>query len=628
VISTYTEADLERIQRHIKPEDVEAYKGHLPPRELCPESPTIKQYAFLMAPHREVFFGGAAGPGKSSGLLMGALRFCHVPGFRALLLRRTFRQLDESLIARAKTWMGPAMAKGLVEWNSTSKRFTFPSGAQIGFGYLDHDDDAYQYDSAEFQYVGFDELTSFTEWRYNYLFLRLRTVVCPACQAIRDAEYSATLTKLASSKKYNLDYVTRAILKDGNLPRYIEDKERAGELDPEVKRLSRDALSQITPKAKRMVTPAPRGTEHKQLGHVPLQMRSASNPGNQGHDWVKARFIDDGTIDYETERGRMGHGGDPCKNGPKDCPECGTYYDRKDYEKFDDPGRCPNDNAQLVQGRFFIPALIHENPHLRRAEYEANIKRGDAVRGAQMLTGNWDIRPHGDLFDSDNFDIIDALPAGIHFARGWDTAGTKVADDATEAERKKADWTVGVLLGEDKNGIVYIGDVVRKQTDALGVDELVKQTAENDVTTFGRGHVTHIIQQEPGDAGKAYAEHFARGPLRGMLYEIEHLSGAKYVRALPMSSHSKARNIKVLRGKWNKEFFDELNVAGPNDKLYDHDDQWDAASSAFNWLMGNRREYSYQAAPKEGAPSQGPVDPRFAEDMPMKGSRRFGPGAW
>jgi hypothetical protein len=47
-------------------------------------------------------------------------------------------------------------------------------------------------------------------------------------------------------------------------------------------------------------------------------MRSASNLGNQGHDWVKARFIDDGTIDYESERGRMGHGGDPCKNGPKD----------------------------------------------------------------------------------------------------------------------------------------------------------------------------------------------------------------------------------------------------------------------------------------------------------------------
>jgi hypothetical protein len=98
-----------------------------------------------------------------------------------------------------------------------------------------------------------------------------------------------------------------------------------------------------------------------------------------------------------------------------------------------------------------------------------------------------------------------------------------------------------------------------------------------------------------------------------------------------MSSHSKARNIKVLRGKWNKEFFDELNVAGPNDKLYDHDDQWDAASSAFNWLTGNRREYAYQAAPKDGVPAQqGPVDPRFAEDRPnlRGGSRRFGPGAW
>jgi len=629
VISTYTQADLERYQRYIKPQDVQAFKGYLPPREFCPEVATYKQFAFLAAPHREVFFGGAAGPGKSSGLLMGALRFSHVPGFRALLLRRTFPQLNESLIARSLQWMGPATAKGLVQWNASAKKFTFPSGASIGFGYLDHENDVYQYDSAEFQYVGYDELTSFTEWQYNYLFLRLRTVVCPACQGIRDAQYSAALTKLAASKKYNLDYVTRAILKDGNLPRFIEDKQRTGDLDSEVRRLSRDALGQIAPKSQRMVMPAPRGTEHKQLGHVPLQMRSASNPGNHGHDWVKARFIDDGTIDLETERGRMGRGGDPCKSGPKDCPECGSYYDRKDYERFEDPNHCPNDNAQLTQGRFFVPALIHENPHLRRAEYEANIKRGDSIRGAQMLTGNWDIRPKGDLFDSENFEIVDALPAGLHFARGWDTAGTKVADDASEAEKKKADWTVGVLLGEDKNGIVYIADVVRKQTDALGVDELVAHTAEMDVTTHGKGRATHIIQQEPGDAGKAYAEHFTRGPLRGHLYEIEHLSGSKYVRALPMSSHAKAGNIKVLRGKWNKEFFDELNVAGPNDKLYDHDDQWDAASSAFNWLMANRREYAYQAAPKDGAtPTPAQRDPRFAEDAPMKGSRRFGSGAW
>jgi hypothetical protein len=97
-----------------------------------------------------------------------------------------------------------------------------------------------------------------------------------------------------------------------------------------------------------------------------------------------------------------------------------------------------------------------------------------------------------------------------------------------------------------------------------------------------------------------------------------------------MSSHSKARHIKVLRGKWNKERLRRAKRRRPNDKRYDHDDQWDAASSAFNWLMGNRREYAYQAAPKGGAPVQGPVDPRFAEDMPnlRGGSRRFGPGAW
>src|SRR6266446_8662009 len=68
----------------------------LPPRKYCPNLPTAKQLAFLCCPRLEAFFGGAAGPGKTEGLLMSALHYVDQPRYRALLLRRTFRQLNQS----------------------------------------------------------------------------------------------------------------------------------------------------------------------------------------------------------------------------------------------------------------------------------------------------------------------------------------------------------------------------------------------------------------------------------------------------------------------------------------------------------------------------------------------------
>jgi hypothetical protein len=57
----------------------------LPSRKYCPNIPTAKQLAFLLCPRLEVFFGGAAGPGKTEGLLMGALQYVEQPLYRIRL---------------------------------------------------------------------------------------------------------------------------------------------------------------------------------------------------------------------------------------------------------------------------------------------------------------------------------------------------------------------------------------------------------------------------------------------------------------------------------------------------------------------------------------------------------------
>lgn len=120
----------------------------------------------------EAFYGGAAGGGKSDGLLMGALQYVDVSGYSALLLRRTYADLalPGALMFRSHEWLDESDAK----WKDVDKTWVFPSGATVSFGYLDGANDHFRYQSAEFQYIAFDELTQFGDFQYRYLISRLR----------------------------------------------------------------------------------------------------------------------------------------------------------------------------------------------------------------------------------------------------------------------------------------------------------------------------------------------------------------------------------------------------------------------------------------------------------------------
>lgn len=109
---------------------------------------------------------------NSVALLAAALQYVHVPRYAALLLRRTFPDLSQSggLMDLSKTWLSGTDAK----WHEQRKSWTFPSGAVLAFGYLDTADDMYRYQGGGYQFIGFDELTQFSERPYTYLFSRLR----------------------------------------------------------------------------------------------------------------------------------------------------------------------------------------------------------------------------------------------------------------------------------------------------------------------------------------------------------------------------------------------------------------------------------------------------------------------
>jgi len=136
--------------------------------------PHLLQKVFLACREdQEVFFGGAAGGGKSDALLMGALQFMNIPGYSALILRRTYAQLGkaDSIMFRAQQWLAKFPE---IRWNEQKHQFLWPNGATLEFGHLQYDKDCWNYDGPAYQYVAFDELTQFTEYQYKFMFGRVR----------------------------------------------------------------------------------------------------------------------------------------------------------------------------------------------------------------------------------------------------------------------------------------------------------------------------------------------------------------------------------------------------------------------------------------------------------------------
>ncbi|MEG2191931.1 MAG: phage terminase large subunit, partial [Oscillospiraceae bacterium] len=134
-------------------------------------SVTKKQQSFIQATADEVLFGGAAGGGKSYGQIIDALLYAiKYSGSKQLILRRTYPELDKSIIRQTLA----IYPQEIFKYTSSTHTGTFINGSIIDYGYCDNENDIYRYQSAEFDVIRFDELTHFTREMYIYLISRLR----------------------------------------------------------------------------------------------------------------------------------------------------------------------------------------------------------------------------------------------------------------------------------------------------------------------------------------------------------------------------------------------------------------------------------------------------------------------
>ena len=119
-----------------------------------------------------ILLGGAAGGSKSRGLREIGHREClkHT-NFRVLLLRRTYKELDQTHL-RDVELEAPEMGAAAVP---SAKVVRYPNGSVMQFGHCETAADAANYLSAEYDLIIFDELVTFEETMFLLIASRARS---------------------------------------------------------------------------------------------------------------------------------------------------------------------------------------------------------------------------------------------------------------------------------------------------------------------------------------------------------------------------------------------------------------------------------------------------------------------
>jgi predicted phage terminase large subunit-like protein len=421
----------------------------------CSLTPTPRQEAFLRLLGPEVFYGGAAGGGKSIALLMAAAQYTDVPGYDALLVRPTLGELERpgGLIDLSHHWFAATKAV----WQSERRVWRFPGpgrggagGASVWFGYLDGQGDVARYAGSSFSFLGFDELPQFDELTYQ----RMRRILRQATNQL-------------------------------NLGR------------------SPDGLT---------------------LAEVPVRIRAAGNPGGPYHDWVKHYFVDPAT-------------------------------------------RQP--------GAAYLASRWDDNPYLDRDAYAQQLAHLPPAERERLINGDWDIPDDGSMFQRHWFPIITSgeVPEVVRAVRYWDLAASTPTPGNPDP-----DYTVGLRLDLDADGIYYITGIVRRRLHAGQIEQLLAATAKQDGPS-----VQIWIEQEPGSHSEYFERHVKREVLPGYRLTMDRPSGPKEGRAYAVASAAEQGWIKLVAGPHSAEFLDEL-AQFPAGR---HDDCVDALSGAHR-ALGSR----------------------------------------
>lgn len=137
------------------------------------------QERFLASKAQICIYGGAAGGGKTCGMLIDALRWKDVPGFGAVFFRKNYNQIfsqgglwDESM----KLYYGvrnahPQLGSGRWVFRGANGKEI----SKISFAHIERDMEVHKWQGSQICGIYFDELTHFTEKIFFYMLSRNRS---------------------------------------------------------------------------------------------------------------------------------------------------------------------------------------------------------------------------------------------------------------------------------------------------------------------------------------------------------------------------------------------------------------------------------------------------------------------
>lgn len=233
------------------------------------------------------------------------------------------------------------------------------------------------------------------------------------------------------------------------------------------------------------------------------------------------------------------------------------------------------DGELLFPDRFSEPVVAELERSMGSYATAGQLQQRPAPREGGLIKPSW-LQP------------VRALPNDIaRTVRAWDLGATR------KMAGNDPDWTAGVLMSRTASGLYIIRGCRRLRGSPMEVEETITGQA-----TIDGPAITIRLPQDPGQAGKAQAEHLV-GKLAGYAVKIERPTGDKATRATAFAAQAEAGNVRILitgdrdADAWVQPYIDELALFPAGAK----DDQVDATADAFNELAlgGNSYDLSLLA---------------------------------
>ena len=205
----------------------------------------------------------------------------------------------------------------------------------------------------------------------------------------------------------------------------------------------------------------------------------------------------------------------------------------------------------------------------------------------------------GAMFAREDVRILETEPEGIRWVRAWDLAFTT---------KTTSDYTAGARVGMTSDGTVVVADMVRGRWEWPAAVRMIASTAQLDGSAIQQG--VEVVGAQVG----ALQSLLADPALAGLAFSPITVHTDKITRALPAIARCEQGKLAIVRGKWNKDFLDELS-AFPEAQ---YDDQVDSLSAGFSMLaqgaghqhrviQGNRARQSTIPEPLAGRRWRAPM---------------------